>query len=97
MVWTTGFQFLGGAMMKFYSLCHCIQTSSRVYSNSYPLGTREWGIIPEVKWPACEADQSSLSSAKVKKACGYTSTPQYVFMVWCLMKQEICVHGMELS
>jgi len=32
-----------------------------------------------------------------KNAWSYTSTPQYVFIVWCLIKQEICLHGMVLS
>jgi hypothetical protein len=33
-----------------------------------------------------EADYSSQSSAEVKRALSYTSTPPYVFMVWCLVK-----------
>jgi len=33
-----------------------------------------------------EADHSLPSSAKVKNAWIYTSTPQYVCMVWCLAK-----------
>jgi hypothetical protein len=39
-----------------------------------------------VKWPGREADRSSLSSAEVKNAWSYTSTPQYFFMAWCLVK-----------
>jgi len=27
-------------------------------------------------------------SAEVKNACVYTSTPQYVFMAWCLVKHR---------
>jgi len=30
-----------------------------------------------------EADHSPPSSAEVENAWSYTSTPQYVFMVWC--------------
>jgi hypothetical protein len=39
-----------------------------------------------VKRPVCEADHSPPTSAEVKNARSYTSTPQYVFMAWCLVK-----------
>jgi hypothetical protein len=39
-----------------------------------------------VKWHWCEADHSPPSSVKAKNAWRYTSTPQYTFMVWCLVK-----------
>jgi hypothetical protein len=39
-----------------------------------------------VKRPEREADHSPPSSAEVKNAGSYTSTPQYVFMAWCLVK-----------
>jgi hypothetical protein len=39
-----------------------------------------------VKRPGREADHSPLSSAEVKNAWSCTSTPQYVFMAWCLAK-----------
>jgi len=32
-------------------------------------------------------------TAESKKAWNYTSTPQYVFIAWCLSKQEIRLHG----
>jgi hypothetical protein len=35
-----------------------------------------------------EADHSPPSTAEVKNAWNYTSTPQYVFMVWCLFKHR---------
>jgi hypothetical protein len=41
-----------------------------------------------VKRPRREADHSPPSRAKVKKAWSYTSTPQYVFMAWCLVKNR---------
>jgi hypothetical protein len=41
-----------------------------------------------VKRPGCEADHSPPSSAEVKNAWSYTSTPQYVFMAWCLVKHR---------
>jgi hypothetical protein len=42
----------------------------------------------EVKWPEREADHSAPSSAEVKNAWSYTSTPQYVFMAWYLVKHR---------
>jgi hypothetical protein len=42
----------------------------------------------EVKRPVREADHSPPSSAEVKNAWGYTSTPQYVFMAWCTDKDR---------
>jgi hypothetical protein len=35
-----------------------------------------------------EADHSPPSSAEVKNAWNYTSTPQYIFMAWCLVKHR---------
>jgi hypothetical protein len=47
-------------------------------------GTLSLGL----KCPRCEADYSAPSSAEVKNAWSYTSTPQYVFMAWCLVKHR---------
>jgi len=44
--------------------------------------------IPGVKQPGRESDRSSLSSAEVKNAWSYTSTPLYVFKAWCLVKHR---------
>jgi hypothetical protein len=41
-----------------------------------------------VKLPGREAGHSPPSSAEVKNAWSYTSTPQYVFMAWCLVKHR---------
>jgi hypothetical protein len=41
-----------------------------------------------VKRPVCEADYSPPSSVDVKNGWSYTSTPQYVFMAWCLIKHR---------
>jgi hypothetical protein len=38
-----------------------------------------------VKRPGRETDHSPPSSAEVKNAWLYTSTPQYAFMAWCLV------------
>jgi hypothetical protein len=41
-----------------------------------------------VKRPGREADHSLPSSAEVKNAWSYTSTPQYVFMASCLVQHR---------
>jgi hypothetical protein len=41
-----------------------------------------------VKWPGRKADHSPSSIAEVKNAWSYTSTPQYAFMEWCLVKHR---------
>jgi hypothetical protein len=41
-----------------------------------------------VKQPGREADHLPPSSAEVKNVWSYTSTPQHVFMAWCLVKQR---------
>jgi hypothetical protein len=42
----------------------------------------------EVKRPGSEAEHSPPSSAEVKNEWSYTSTRQYVFMAWCLVKRR---------
>jgi hypothetical protein len=51
----------------------------------------EW--VPEavslgVKLSGREADHSPPSTAEVKNAWSYTSTPQYAFMAWCSVKAQ---------
>jgi hypothetical protein len=41
-----------------------------------------------VKLPGREADHSSSSSAEVKNAWSYTSTPQCAFLAWCSVKAQ---------
>jgi hypothetical protein len=41
-----------------------------------------------VKRSGCEADHSSQSSAEVKNAWSYTSTPHYAYMAWCSVEKE---------
>jgi hypothetical protein len=40
-----------------------------------------------VKRPGCEADHSP-HVPRLQNEWSYTSTPQYVFMAWCLVKQR---------
>jgi hypothetical protein len=53
---------------------------------SYPVGTRD--SFRGVNLPGREADHSPPYSAEFKNAWSYTSTPQYVFMAWCLVKHR---------
>jgi hypothetical protein len=63
------------------SFHHRVQTGSGVHPASYLTGTS--GSFPGGKAAGHEADHSPPSSAEVKNAWSYTSTPQYVFMAWC--------------
>jgi len=51
------------------------------------------GFLIGVKRPEREPDYSPPSSAGVKNAWTYNSTPQYVFMAWCLIKLWIYLHN----
>jgi hypothetical protein len=53
-------------------------------------------ISPGVKRPGREADHSPPYSVEVKNAWSCTSTPQYVFMAWYLIKQGTRLHGVML-
>jgi hypothetical protein len=46
-----------------------------------------------LKWPGDEANHSPPSKAEVRNEWSYNSTPPYVFMAWCLIKQRIHFHG----
>jgi len=40
MGWMIGAQYLAGAITTFFSLQHCVQTSSVAHPASYPMGNR---------------------------------------------------------
>jgi hypothetical protein len=44
--------------------------------------------IPGALAPGHEPEHSPPFSAEIKNAWSYTSTPQYVFMAWCLVKHR---------
>jgi len=48
------------------------------------MGTTE-NLSPGVKQMGHEADYTPPSSAKVKNASKYTSTPTYIYIMWCLI------------
>jgi len=73
-------QFLAGAMMGYFSICHHNHIGKMAHSASYPMGNR--GSYPEgKKQPIHEADHSPPSCAKVKNVCSYNSTLQCVCVV----------------
>jgi hypothetical protein len=69
-----------------FSLHHRVQNGSGAHPASYPRGTGSLSL--RVKRPGREANHSPPSSAVVTNAWSYTSTPQYVFMPWCLVKHR---------
>jgi hypothetical protein len=91
MGWSTGVQSPEEAMMGFLHFVIASRPGFGTHPTSYPMATG--GSYSEVKRPGCEADRSPPSSTKVKTARSYISAPQYVFVVWCLIKQWIHFHG----
>jgi hypothetical protein len=69
-----------------FTLHHRVQNGSGAHPASYPMDTGD--SFPGGKAAGHEADQSPPSSAGVKNAWSYTSTPQYVFMAWYLVKHR---------
>lgn len=67
-------------------LFHRIQTSIETHPPSYPVDTQ--GHLPGVKQPMRDADNSPLSSAKIKNAWGYISVCHCAFMTWGLFKNK---------
>jgi hypothetical protein len=72
-----------------------IQTDYGAHMCSHELG--KGYIFPEVKRPGHEADHLPPSSAEVKNVCSYTSTPPYIFMLWCLIKHRKLLYRVVLS
>jgi len=77
------------------------QTSHReLPENNFPCISALGPTQPPIQWvPGAlslgvkrlrrETDHSPPSSAEVKNACSYTSTPQYVIIAWCLVKHSL--------
>jgi hypothetical protein len=69
-----------------FSLHHWVKTGSGAHTASYPMGTRPLSL--GAKRHGRETDHSPPSSAEVKNAWSYTSTPQYSVMEWCSVKAQ---------
>jgi hypothetical protein len=80
----TFFSILGYIMLGFVRIW--VSMSVVRHPASYPMGIRDSFV--GVKRPGRDADHSPPSIAEVKNAWSYTFTPQYVFMVWCLVKHR---------
>jgi len=74
-----------------------LQVSIHLGHTQPPIQRAQVSLTPEIKRPGREANHSSPSSAEVRNAWIFASTPQYVFMAWCLIKQELHFHGIVLS
>jgi hypothetical protein len=72
-----------------FSLHHRVQNGSGAHPASYQIGTG--GFFPGVKRPGRESDHSPPSTAEVKNAWSYASTPQYVVMAWCVVKHNVFI------
>jgi hypothetical protein len=53
-------------------------------------------LSPVIKWRGHEVDHSSPSSAAVNNAWKCNSTPPYVIMACCLIKEKARLHGRYL-
>jgi len=95
MVWTTRVQFLAGAMTGFFPFpTASVPALGPIHS---PIKWVAGALTPGVKRLGHEADHSPPSSAEFKNAWKYNSTPQYVFMEWCLTKNWKRLQGVVLS
>jgi hypothetical protein len=91
--WTIG--VLGFDSRRGLGICLFATASRTALGPTQPPIQWVAGVLSRgVKRPRREADYSPPSNAEVKNAWSYTSTPQYVFMAWCLIKQWIRLYGM---
>jgi hypothetical protein len=80
----TLFSILAYIMLSFGRIWISVGVLSTQPSIQWVKGTLSLGV----KRPGREADHSPPSSAEFKNAWSYTSTPEYVFMAWCLVKHK---------
>jgi hypothetical protein len=72
-----GVQFSAGVMMGFL-----------LFATQLPMHKVPGVFTSGVKRPRREADHPPQSSAGIKNAWSYTSTPPYVIMEWCLVRHR---------
>jgi hypothetical protein len=83
MGWTTGFQFLARAVMGLFHFATAFRLA--LGPTQSPIQWAAGPLMLEVKHLGHEADHSPPSSAEIKKAWSYISTPL------------ICLHGVVLN
>jgi hypothetical protein len=88
--WTTWAQFPAGAMLGFFLFPSAFRPALMPTHPLIQLVNGYRGLS------VSETDLSPPSSAEVNNSCSYTSTSQYVFMEWCLIKQRIRFYGVCL-
>jgi len=91
----TGVQLPGGVMKGTFLFAPASRPA--LGPTQFPMQWAPVTLSAVVKRPGSEAEHLPLSNAEIKDAWSYTSTPQYVFMVWCFVKQRISSHGVVLS
>jgi hypothetical protein len=84
--WKSRIRFPAGAVMGFFSLRHRVQTV--LGPTQPPIQWVAGTLTAGIRRPEREADNSPPSNVEVKNTWNYTSTPQYVFMAWCLAKEK---------
>jgi hypothetical protein len=81
-------------MMGFFSLRYRVQTGSGTHPVSYAVGTLT--LSPKVKRRRVKLTAlHHVPSLRMLEAV--PSLPQNVVMAWCLIKQNIRIHGVMLS
>jgi hypothetical protein len=94
MGWTSGLQCLAGAMMRFFSLRHHVQTCFGAHPASCAVGTR---VFPQ-RWSSRDVKLTThLHLVPTLRMHGAVPLlPQYAFTACCLIKQCI-LHDVVLS
>jgi hypothetical protein len=85
--WAKGWMIAGSSSERGWEFFFFTTASRQALGPTQP--PIQWvpGVISlAIKLPGREADQSPPSSAEVKNAWSYTSTPQHAFMAWCSVK-----------
>jgi len=78
-----------------FSLSHYARSGSEAHLASGAV--RTGGLFHGVKRPGREANHSHPSFVEAKIMWSYIFTPPYISMVWCLIEEQICFHGMVVS
>jgi len=78
-------------LSQVYVCAHVYKLGTKVlsyFTRRYGFNTTVVHVGFAVERPGREADNSAPSSAEVRNAWSYTSTPQYDFMAWSFVKHR---------